>query len=404
MIAGTKLYKALYYLHNRHTLPSRLRKVREKEVIDVAFIVYNLSKWKTEELYLAMERHPRFNPVVVCTLPAISKWVSSRVAANQFVQLTEYLDKKKYNYCEAVDHAGYKADIIFYQEPHEHMVAEGLEFQHTDRLAAYVPYFDSSTSSNNTGSIKTWLTINCAFFFVDNDWMLNKIRDNEGHTHINAYATGLPFSDRLRRQASDFNDPWKPQPKRKKCIIWAPHFTIHEGLSFLNVSSFTEMHEWMPEIARKYADDVQFAFKPHPGLYKVLCDEWGTEKADSYYKMWDSMPNTQLCEGEYIGLFKYSDAIIHDSQSFVIEYLHIDKPAMYTQRSDDSLCGEIMLKGFEVYQRGNSRDEVESFIQNVIAGIDPKAGQRAEFREQFLMPPGGKTACDNIIGAILGDH
>lgn len=38
---------------------------------------------------------------------------------------------------------------------------------------------------------------------------------------------------------------------------------------------------------------------------------------------------TQLDEGEYESLFYYSDAIIHDSSSFLAEYVFTNKPALY---------------------------------------------------------------------------
>ena len=38
------------------------------------------------------------------------------------------------------------------------------------------------------------------------------------------------------------------------------------------------------------------------------------------------MSNGMLCESDYIDLFLTSDAMIHDSGSFLIEYIYVNKP------------------------------------------------------------------------------
>jgi DivIVA domain-containing protein len=63
------------------------------------------------------------------------------------------------------------------------------------------------------------------------------------------------------------------------------------------------------EFAEKYADRIQWAFKPHPLLRDTLYQhpDWGKERTDAYYGRWESMPNTQLETGAYVELFKQSD-------------------------------------------------------------------------------------------------
>ena len=43
-------------------LPIKVKKVREKSVIDVLYVLNELGTWKTETMYLKMLNHSRFNP------------------------------------------------------------------------------------------------------------------------------------------------------------------------------------------------------------------------------------------------------------------------------------------------------------------------------------------------------
>ena len=53
--------------------------------------------------------------------------------------------------------------------------------------------------------------------------------------------------------------------------------------------------------------------------------------------------------------------------------------------------------------KGHNREEKELFVQNVINDIDPRKEEREQFFNDYLLPPNGQSACDNIIAAILGE-
>jgi hypothetical protein len=138
----------------------------------------------------------------------------------------------------------------------------------------------------------------------------------------NGVVTGLPDTDDLIASTSEQPDPWKTVEggKRLKRVIWAPHHSVgsgdHAGMDY---STFLEYADFMLEMARKYADRIQFAFKPHPLLRNNLRACWPEEKIDAYYRQWETLPNTQLELGSYKGLFVHSDAMIPDCGSFTIE-------------------------------------------------------------------------------------
>lgn len=171
------------------------------------------------------------------------------------------------------------------------------------------------------------------------------------------------------------------------------------------MSSFLENGELILELMHKYEDKVQWAFKPHPLLYTKLIKIWGKEKTDRYYDEWKNAENSQYENGQYDALFKYSDAMIHDCSSFTIEYHYTKNPVMYLlrQQGRESTYNEFGQRAFDLHYKGHTKEEIEQFIENVINGIDPLKEEREKLYNECLIPPHGKTACENIINAILGE-
>ena len=157
----------------------------------------------------------------------------------------------------------------------------------------------------------------------------------------------------------------------------------------------------MIELAKKYSDSVCFVFKPHPLLKNKLYKKWGKEKTDSYYHLWEEMENTSLNEGAYENLFIESDAMIHDSASFIVEYLYLNKPVMRTLNGEDLkvLYNTFGLQCIDNHYIAQNKEDIEQFIKNVIDGKDPMKEQRTKFVNEMLIPQGSPS--QNIIDDLL---
>ena len=83
----------------------------------------------------------------------------------------------------------------------------------------------------------------------------------------------------------------------------------------------------------------------------------------------------------------------------------MDNPVMYLVKDDGHTENMIPYakEAFDLHYKGKSIDDIERFIQDVIAGVDPLKEKRAAFKRQHLLPPNGRSACENIIYSILGD-
>ncbi|MCM1309724.1 MAG: CDP-glycerol glycerophosphotransferase family protein [Bacteroides sp.] len=386
--------KKWYYRHI--FMPAKLRSVRKKERIRVVFVVANLSCWKTESLYQAMLANKRFEPILL---------VLGFIGKPDFENIETYFRTKGYDYKKISDEqticSALHPDIIFYQQPYEDILpVKHMYYNNMGALFCYVSYSMRSTLNILNTNIK--FNRICWQVYYENELNLTTYSNINPKYTAAGLVTGLPVMDDLIQPSENFPDPWKPSPGKKR-IIYAPHHSIDNDPLF-HTATFLETGPVMLEMAEKYADRVQWAFKPHPFLRVKLEKVWGKEATDEYFNRWANVEWSQYESGEYMGLFKHSDAMIHDCGSFTIEYLYTEKPVMYLTL-DHKLpqeYNEMNLRALDVHYQGNTREAIEQFICDVLAGNDPKRYEREAYRRNYLVPPGNTSACQNIITAILG--
>lgn len=378
----------------------RVKRMRNKNLINVLFIVTEVGAWKTKELYEAMLAHPRFKPTLGISM--------SLERPTEKINLISFLKTKQYTYIDLDTDTFFQnqsPDIIFYQKPYDWCYKSNLLFKnHLNSLFCHVHY---AFHSNET----IWAINQPLYKLVWQQYFENSMAANPQRLSMmedhgkQVVVTGLPIQDQLMLPKTAFADPWKKQNKAKKRIIYAPHHTIgNQHLKGLALSSFLENCDVILGLMHKYSDSVQWAFKPHPLLYGKLLSIWGKVKTDSYYDEWRNSENSQFEDGAYDALFKYSDAMIHDCSSFTIEYHYTQNPVMFLTRNTgaENSRNEFAQKAYNLHYIGTTNEQIENFIRDVINGIDPLKMERTKFYKECLVPPYGKKACENIINAILG--
>lgn len=392
-------YILLSPIYQSFILPIKVRKLRKQSVISVLFVLNELGTWKTETLYLKMLDHFRFTPRLIL--------VPSKETPDAIGILKEYLDSKGYKYEEVnVDGSDYKkqfnSDIIFYQKPYDKVMDYKYTYlYHLDKLFCYVLY---GFRNRNYPQIRNYRFVKVIWqFYAENEKVIEESIPVFSTKGKNLVYTGLSFMDDLLLDKSFYTNPWKECGNKKK-IIYAPHHSIVSEL--YEYSTFLDYCDFMLEMAEKYQDKVQWSFKPHPVLKSKLCELWGEDKTNEYYRRWEEMENTQISSGDYMGLFKYSDAMIHDCGSFRLEYLYTGNPVMYLYKGNpisDYMNWES-TEALYLHYKGYNKEDIEKFILDVVNGIDPYKLKRDYFVEKYLTPPYGKTASENIINAILGQE
>ena len=173
------------------------------------------------------------------------------------------------------------------------------------------------------------------------------------------------------------------------------------------MSCFLYLHQVILDIARKYEGKIQIAFKPHYALRPKLYEheDWGKERTDKYYETWSNLKNGQLELGGYTDLFITSDAMIFDSSSFVIEYLYLGKPSLFTVKNEGvyKSFNEFGEEAFKTIDK-ISWDEVNK-IYNFVEMVINKSYQskiKERFKTEFLLPPNKRTASQNVVDFING--
>ena len=222
----------------------------------------------------------------------------------------------------------------------------------------------------------------------------------------NVVVTGYPLADKYLDTSYKPKEVWKnPDPSVKR-IIWAPHHTLEANATLSSYSNFLTYSEYFFKLIEKLNHKIQIAFKPHPILKLKLYNhtEWGKERTDQYYLRWATMQNCQLEEGDYDDLFLTSDALIHDSISFISEYCFTGKPALFTV-SDKKIADRFNVfgtKAFQLSYMAYSESDICQFIENVVLnGNDSRKNERQTFVNDILKPPHNQTAVSNIINDLV---
>lgn len=378
-----------------------------KEPLNVVFMVLYSSVWKYDSVYKLMEKDPRFRPLIlVCPIADYGK----EHMAENFRPTVEMFKRKGYNVMSAfneesgefVNVEDLKPDILMYAFQWSSHVDSRYNIYTLKRyLKCYVNYsfknnpFEWSIASREQSLM--WMYFSeCE----DNKILAQSFNQRE---FKNIHVVGYPIYDEVKETIADGKD-WKSKDSNLKRIIWAPHHSIEGSDHAIKLSTFLLFAEDMLKLKEKYKERILFAFKPHPQLKPALYKhkDWGKERTDAYYKVWEEGENSSLVAGEYIDLFKSSDGMIHDSHSFTVEYLYVDKPVMFMTNYDrESQCNAVGKKAFAAHYHGTSRDDIQYFIEDVIiGGNDTMAEQRHKFYNEILVPPNGRSVAENIINEI----
>lgn len=349
--------------------------LKGKEKIRVVFLAIHKSVWKVDTVFQRMLEDPFFEPeILVCPY---TPYGEERMLEDM-EQAYSYFKDKGYPVVKSLKGDGswvkleeIQPDIVFFTNPHNLTRKEYYEDAYLNYLSCYVPYHhEVGNYSGNIGQYNQ--------FFHNAQWLIFVPHQNSYETFkkfcqtkaVNVLVTGYPmFESLFYNDIGNFNEisKWENSDNRIR-IIWSPHHTIDS--EELPYSNFLKYAESIKNLACEHKSHAVWSFKPHPILKSKLYDhpKWGRAKTDEYYLFWKNEEYAQLDEGEYFDLFQQSDAMIHDSGSFLAEYLYFKKPVLYTMAEANSLSffndfGEKALKSCRI---ANNFLDIEVFVKELI--------------------------------------
>ena len=395
------------YSSSNYYAELRVRKKTGK--LKVLFIALWDNNWKYDSLFKLMQNNPNFDPIIlVC--PIVSHGRDYMLA--MLKQCSEFFKRKGYPYILSYDDdsdtyfdaLSIEPDLVFFTNPYPGVIDEHYRRdKFKNSLTCYSNYF--YVALKDTWGFAEDFHKSLWRYYVENQILYKQIRLNNTFFSQNCRVTGYPLFDNFRLYQISDKD-WPLKESHKKRIIWAPHHTIKghtEG--YYALSTFEMYYEFMLGIAKKYENELEIVFKPHPLLRAHLyeSEDWGKIKTDSYYEMWANGKNTAYVDGEYIGLFLASDGMIHDCNSFTIEYLAVNKPVMFLDsgKTGDKF-NEVVDEARLCHYNGTSNADIDNFIKDVILGSNDSLNfKREQFRNKYIFPVAGKSIAENIVDDLL---
>ena len=384
-----------------------LAKLKDKRQIRCVFFALFEEIWKVDDVYRLMANNSRFDPIIlVC--PIVNYGHDNMVERmnicydsfkNKGYRVFKAYNESDNSYVDVIKDIN--PDIIVYTNPYKGLI-DGRYYitKFSQILTIYTPYYFGEW--NKYKIMYDLLFHNLLWrYYIETPILGDLSKKYSRNKGRNTVVVGYPGIEKLITQNYALSpNIWKEGLSTKKRIIWAPHHTI-EKTEVCNYSCFLKYSDFMIKMANKYKDKVQLAFKPHPLLRNKLNLLWGKDRTDAYYYCWDQMPNACLKGGDYVDLFRTSDAMIHDSGSFIAEYLYVNKPVMRTMTKTplSEEFNPFALSCLEQYYLANSEEDIEQFILNVINNVDPLKEKRTKFVNEVLMPNGSPS--QNIVNDIV---
>ena len=378
-------------------------KLRQKEIIKVAFLVGLPSMFPAKPLMEKMLSDPKFH-VSIIIIPDFR--FGDKRAKDTLEQCQQELSKFKdhlyivpFNKKEDDIDLKSLADIIFlpfcYDVSHPkynlmNIIKNGI-LPALVNYATYNTIYDRYTLISSERFGLFWK------IFVDEKYSLKEFQEFSPLKGDNAVLTGYCKMDNFKNI---------PHPHEKKTIIIAPHHSIKGGFNdLIQLSNFLEYADLFLRLPDMYPD-IHFIFRPHPALFPVLERDtfWGKEKADNYMKEMADKKNVMISlRGDYFKEFAESDAIIQDCGSFLTEYFWTKKPQCYLLKSPEDIEKKFIPFGKACLNHcylGYTEQDILNFIDNVIIkGEDPKKQAREKFamNEVMVNYPNASEAIINYL-------
>ncbi|MCQ4295087.1 CDP-glycerol glycerophosphotransferase family protein [Pseudomonas stutzeri] len=402
--------KGCLVVSQREKHKSLLKKIKGKGRIKVVFLAIHHSVWKVDSVFNKMLADPLFDPVVlVC--PFVS--YGDERMWDDLRQCCAFFDEKGYPFISAYKKSEDRwlrldelvPDIVFFTNPHNLTRREYYQDAYLNYLSCYVPYHHEVCRYGGDAAQYNQNFHNALWrIFVPHEYSLRTYVDVAVAKGQNVVVSGYPAMEALieKKAKGQYLNVWKSKDDRRR-IIWAPHHTIVDV--FLPYSNFLKYADAFRDLSESMKEKVVWSFKPHPllkaKLYRHAC--WGREKTDAYYNYWENESHTQLDEGEYTDLFLSSDAMIHDSGSFLAEFLYAEKPVMYLLSENNqgeyySEFGTAALKACEI---GYCFEDVIAFVERLIVSDNTMPAIHNDFLIKEIIPYfSGEMPSERIVNEI----
>lgn len=376
------------------------KKYKNKQKLKVVFLNSENSKWSYQSLYEKFKENPNFEVQVLITVLEIHlkkkyKFLEyekqARKSYNFFaekgINVAYAFDFKNNKY---IDLKEFSPDIIFYEQPWSLPKEQSIIKTSKYALCFYSSYGSAITNGKNEYCDILFKEV--YKYFVDNPVIEDILIWQHNFNPSNLSVAGSLKLDAYLKPIDETNIIWKT--KGKKRIIYAPHHSFSDN-STLRFGTFTWNYKFFYNFAKEH-QEYEFIFKPHPELKRQIIRQglMSIGEMTEYFKMWENLPNAQVYEfGNYFDMFRTSDLLITDCNSFLYEYLPTKKPVIHLIGEHSVGHNEFGQKIISGYYAVRNMEELQSQIDLILfKNKDPLLSVREEVIEKILVQPEGGVA------------
>lgn len=399
------------YRNYQNKIKSLKHKYDNNKKINIVFLSTTLSKWSYKYIYNHFKKNEKFNVTVLISV--YDFYAKGKYPNINYQKIAEdnynYFKKNGYNVEYAFDFIANKhidlkkfsPDIIFYEQPWDIPKIYQPEVTSKYAITFYSSYGSQITNGSNEYSEELYKTV--FQYYVDNPFIKKYLVDSHNFSAEHLTVSGQPKLDAYLEPIDTSNQIWEGNYKKR--IIWAPHHSFFKN-SILKFGTFHWNYKFIYKYAKEHPE-YEFVFKPHPELKRIIVKEklMTQEEVDSYWNSWDNLVNAKVYEkGDYFDLFRTSDLLITDCNSFLYEYLPTEKPVihclnMYSVGHNE--FGQKLIKG---YYDANNIEELEEHLENIlIKEQDTLLSKRKYIINNILVQPKmgvAKFIYEDIISTI----
>lgn len=186
---------------------------------------------------------------------------------------------------------------------------------------------------------------------------------------VNAEVTGL--------NSEFFGHEIKGHANKKKKMVIAPYFSIHNSRKMLNTYALENFRKELFELPEQYTD-VEFVYLFSDAFNNILLNTNDTniqEILDYIDKIKDYENVIIHDEKDYRKVLSSSDAVILDSGTLFIDTVLLNIPCVYIVKNKElekKKFNEIGYYMFDVLYKAENTEEIYSFINEVIISNQDK--------------------------------
>lgn len=389
-----------YISKNKKNVIKKLKqKIKNKEKINVAFFIYDETKWKSQSIYDLMDESDIFVAHIFVTKNCSAKTNFNYQTKEELKKIYDFFKNKNMRVSCAYDfekddyipfeNMSPKPDIIFYSHPWYVYVTQGPVVCSKFALTYYIPYFLATSVS----PIEYYLRFHqyVQTHFVPSAEVKNYYSQNMKNKGKNLSATGHPMLDYFYLNRNK-------EFENKNYVIYAPHWSVDENNN-LRWGTFLWSGEAILEFAKTHSE-INWVFKPHPCLknYLITKQFMTEQEANAYWAQWEKIA-TVVESGDYLKMFMESCAMITDCGSFETEYFMTQKPLIHLKNLEATAFNPAVEKMVETSYEVKNIDELKQALETVlIQKQDSKKEKRKEALKELRLED--SYAAENIIKEI----